>query len=114
MRVGVGEATVRVPDTEGYRVNTSGGASDVINNLGNDSSSSRRITVESGVGSVRIDPELTPFAAGQGVLPAPRRRPFEEGPRPVGRGPSSGTKRPRGPSVLGTQPPVGLSPRRGA
>ena len=56
VRVGVGEATVRVPDTEGYRVNTSGGASDVINNLGNDSSSSRRITVESGVGSVRIDP----------------------------------------------------------
>ncbi|KRE38850.1 hypothetical protein ASG73_00295 [Janibacter sp. Soil728] len=56
VRVGVGEATVRVPGTEGYRVNTSGGASDVINNIGNDSSSSRRITVESGVGSVRIDP----------------------------------------------------------
>ena len=56
VRVGVGEATVRVPDTEGYRVDTSGGSSDVINNLGNDSTSSRRITVESGIGAIRIDP----------------------------------------------------------
>ncbi|WP_068263540.1 hypothetical protein [Janibacter limosus] len=56
VRVGVGEATVRVPDSEGYRVDTSGGASDVINNLGNESTSSRRISVESGIGSIRIDP----------------------------------------------------------
>lgn len=56
VRVGVGEAVVRAPDSERYRVDTSGGSSEVINNLGNDSKSSRRISVESGVGSIRIDP----------------------------------------------------------
>lgn len=53
--LGVGDVSVRVPDSVGYRVNTTG-ASEALNNLGHDSSSERSIRVEAGVGSISIDP----------------------------------------------------------
>lgn len=54
--LGVGEAVIRVPDTETYDVDIPGGASETVNNIGSDSSSSRTISVQSGVGAVTIDP----------------------------------------------------------
>lgn len=54
--VGVGELVVRVPDTVGYRVATSSGSTEVANSIGSDPSASRRITLDNGVGAIRVDP----------------------------------------------------------
>ncbi len=54
--LGVGDARVRLPDTVPYRVNTSGGATEVTNHLGHDASAKRRVSVEVGVGSVTLKP----------------------------------------------------------
>lgn len=55
-RVGVGDARIRVPEEQTYRVDIPQGMADTTNRVGNDPSSSRRITVEVGVGAVRVDP----------------------------------------------------------
>lgn len=55
LTLGVGDVSVRVPDSVDYRVTTDG-ASEVQNSLGSNASSKRSIRVEAGVGSVSIDP----------------------------------------------------------
>lgn len=55
-RVGVGDLTVALPDTATYRVDTDSGMSEVRNSLGSDTSSSRTVHVEAGVGGVTVEP----------------------------------------------------------
>lgn len=55
VRLGVGDVSLRLPDTVGYRV-TASGAAGLANSLGHDPASDRTVHVEAGVGSVAIDP----------------------------------------------------------
>ena len=54
--VGVGDTAVRLPRAVPYRITTSGGAAEVINHLGHDPSAPRSVSVETGVGSITLDP----------------------------------------------------------
>lgn len=55
VKIGVGDVQVRVPDSVGYRVTTSGTAG-ATNNIGHDPTSERSLRVEAAVGSISIDP----------------------------------------------------------
>ena len=55
-RVGVGDLTVHLPDTVRYAVETRGGASEVRNSLGSSPGADRRVVLETGVGSLTVDP----------------------------------------------------------
>lgn len=55
-QVGVGDLTVRLPDTVRYAVETRGGASEVRNSLGSSPGADRSVVLETGVGSLTVDP----------------------------------------------------------
>lgn len=55
-RVGVGDLTVRLPDTVDYAIDANGGASEVRNSLGSTPAAQRRVVLETGVGSLTVEP----------------------------------------------------------
>lgn len=56
VRVGVGDLSVRLPDTVAYDIETDGGAGEVNNALGSTPGADRRIHLETGVGSLTVEP----------------------------------------------------------